>query len=509
MIDVKRIGRRIAEERKLVRHLSQEKMVEAMYDKLGVHWSQPDLSNIERAGTAIWDLAKLDKIADFFEIPLQNLLFGSGMEERMERYYGRHVEICNLSKEKPAKEHVRLLDIATGDKKFNENSIPHYGWGPYTVYALFEPLQIENSCAKCGPVRFDKFRFYAFFENSLVGAMLGTMTPVFSLMNMEHLGRLQGIVPASVLDIVDPARYLNPWLPLMMFAPTPEERAVHEASWFERLERLREHSGKPVYLVESVYVREDCRQKGMCRLMLDVLEHVFGQHTTWLNLEPTDGAELEIDCPAGGPAYTPSKLGQLSLNASIAEWLGFTVDPDLWTRRVAVDDGAGGTKLEERRVRKCAFKLPDYIREIVKDDGDLVERGRAVQSEAQKAQKEYSSMAGGVLDQDGMEEAYDGFDIIDGFRYGAFIVEVWYTLPSGAKRYCAAVRPKRGEPWCGVAETSFFRNGLDIAVLARYGTAAEAPAGARREALELAEEHCARLTPEMLVPAKRKEWEQA
>lgn len=53
MIDVKRIGRRIAEERKLVRHLSQEQMVEAMYGKLGVHWSQPDLSNIERACPAV------------------------------------------------------------------------------------------------------------------------------------------------------------------------------------------------------------------------------------------------------------------------------------------------------------------------------------------------------------------------------------------------------------------------------------------------------------------------
>ncbi|MCR5258441.1 MAG: helix-turn-helix domain-containing protein, partial [Desulfovibrio sp.] len=278
MIDVKRIGRRIAEERKLVRRLSQEKMVEAMYDKLGVHWSQPDLSNLERAGTAIWDLSKLDKIADFFEIPLQNLLFGSGMEERMERYYGRHMEIRNLSGEKPAKEHVRLLNAATGDKTFDESGIPHYGWGPYTVYALFEPLQIGGSGDPCGPVRFDRFRLYAFFENGMVGVLRGTMAPVFALMNMAHLGRLQQAVPLPVLDVVDPAQHLNPWLPLMMFAPAPEERAVHEAGFFGRLEQLREHSGKPVFLVESVYVREDCRQKGMCRLMLDVLEHLFGEH---------------------------------------------------------------------------------------------------------------------------------------------------------------------------------------------------------------------------------------
>ena len=131
MIDVKRIGRRIAEERKLVRHLSQEQMVEAMYGRLGVHWSQPDLSNIERACSAVWDLSKLDKLADFFEIPLQNLLFGSGMEERMAHYYGRRMEIRNLSREKPVKAHVRLMNAATGAKTFCENSIPHYGWRPY------------------------------------------------------------------------------------------------------------------------------------------------------------------------------------------------------------------------------------------------------------------------------------------------------------------------------------------------------------------------------------------
>ena len=509
MIDVKRIGRRIAEERKLVRHLSQEQMVEAMYGKLGVHWSQPDLSNIERACPAVWDLSKLDKIADFFEIPLQNLLFGSGMEERMAHYYGRRMEIRDLSREKPVKAHVRLMNAATGAKTFCENSIPHYGWGPYRVYALIEPLQMGKASDPCGPLRFERFRLYAFFEDgrdSMVGVMRGAMAPVFALMNMAHLGRLQSVVPPPVLDVVDPARRLNPWLALMMFAPTPEERAVHEAGFFGRLERLREHSGQPVYFIESVYVREDCRRQGMCRLMLDVLEYMFGQHAAWLNLEPTDGSEMEGDCPASGPEYTPSEIGQLSLNASIAERLGFLIDPELWTRRVAVGDGAGGTRLEERRVRKCAYKLPDYLREIVKDDGDLVERGRALQSEAQKAGKAWGAMAGRVLDgegqEEGQEEAASGFGVDSAIRHGAFISEAWYVLPNGARRYCAVVKPKRGKPWCGVAEKSFLEHGLDIDVLARYAAAARAPEGARRKALELAELHCQGFRPEGPVPAE-------
>lgn len=63
-LDYEKIGRRIAEERKHFRKVSQEKMAE----DLGMY--QADISNLERAksGSGIYDLHKLELIADYFGI---------------------------------------------------------------------------------------------------------------------------------------------------------------------------------------------------------------------------------------------------------------------------------------------------------------------------------------------------------------------------------------------------------------------------------------------------------
>ena len=66
MIDYEKIGRRIAEERKYIHKISQEKMAE----ELGMY--QADISNMEKAkkSSGINDLSKLDMIADYLGIPL-------------------------------------------------------------------------------------------------------------------------------------------------------------------------------------------------------------------------------------------------------------------------------------------------------------------------------------------------------------------------------------------------------------------------------------------------------
>lgn len=58
MVDYEKIGRRILEERKYLRRISQEKMAE----DLGMY--QADISNLEKAknGSGITDLSKLDSV---------------------------------------------------------------------------------------------------------------------------------------------------------------------------------------------------------------------------------------------------------------------------------------------------------------------------------------------------------------------------------------------------------------------------------------------------------------
>lgn len=72
MINATNIGKRIRKLRR-ERGLSQERMAEA----LGMY--QADISNLERAvsGSGISDLYKLDMIADYFGVPLVEILIGS------------------------------------------------------------------------------------------------------------------------------------------------------------------------------------------------------------------------------------------------------------------------------------------------------------------------------------------------------------------------------------------------------------------------------------------------
>ena len=72
MVDYEAIGRRIAEQRKYSLKVSQEKMA----DDLSMY--QADISNLEKAkkGSGITDLSRLDLIAEYFDMPLESLLFG-------------------------------------------------------------------------------------------------------------------------------------------------------------------------------------------------------------------------------------------------------------------------------------------------------------------------------------------------------------------------------------------------------------------------------------------------
>ena len=86
MIDFNAIGSRIKEERKYILKISQEKMAEDLF------MYQADISNIEKAksGSGIADLAKLDMIADYFNIPLETLLFGrEDKNVKKSREYGQ------------------------------------------------------------------------------------------------------------------------------------------------------------------------------------------------------------------------------------------------------------------------------------------------------------------------------------------------------------------------------------------------------------------------------------
>jgi len=173
MIDYEKIGQRILEQRKYLHKISQEKMAE----DLGMY--QADISNLENAksGSGITDLSKLELIANYFDIPLERLLFGLDREDEMEKYYGSAMEIRQNADEKRIKpEHKKALLKLAGEDPENISMLS-YDCGPYTVYALVEQ-QIELGDGDTMEEKLEhgfglsKFHFHSFNKNEVLAPML-------------------------------------------------------------------------------------------------------------------------------------------------------------------------------------------------------------------------------------------------------------------------------------------------------------------------------------------------
>lgn len=194
--------------------------------------------------------------------------------------------------------------------------------------------------------------------------------------------KLREMIPYQVLDISDAYRTLNPYWALYMFSENEKETEKYETKMIQRMDAIKSFKDLMILYVESIYVRDDCRNRGICRMLLDLLRKEWGNQILWVNMEPTCGAELVYEYSML-TNYTQSVLGQLNVNASMAEHLGFVVDPDTWHRKIETVDADGNVGVETMLVRKCAYYLPDFIREMIKDDGELVALGRAKQKVAQ------------------------------------------------------------------------------------------------------------------------------
>lgn len=382
MIDYVKIGKRITEERKYIRKFSQEKMAE----DLGMY--QADISNLEKAkkGSGITDLAKLDDIAAYFEIPIETLLFGR-TDKNMTKYYGDKMKLKEVKGHQKISQ-LRVIAKLTGLSK-EEIRARCFECGPYTIYGLIERQYHinsnsqfdENGKLQKATFTLDKLHLYAFFGIEVIAVMVVDITTIMEHLYQPSLKSLQQMIQGDVLDVTDVYRTLNPYWALWMLTPeeNSEKLEFYQTKGIERMNSLRKAGeNRPVLYIENCYVREDSRMNGIFRMLVDLLKQQFSGCIIWLNMEPTAGGELEKEY-TGMPCYTTSELGQLSLNASIAEKVGLTIDPDVWHREAETINAVGDMDIEVVLVRKCAYYLPLEIREILKDDGDLVAIGRAVQ----------------------------------------------------------------------------------------------------------------------------------
>ena len=359
MVDFEKIGRRIKEERKLNKRVSQERMA------LDLGMYQADISNLEKAksGSGIGDLYKLDLIADYFNIPLATLIFGME-EDKMVHYYGSKIQLKEIKKPDFDDEMKRTLELLSGFQNIWKGTRV-FECGPYKIY-VYPEQQITIGPGNFGAdrnqynakeFRLQKGHCYIMMDDNILGVM------VFSVVNTQAFIYRPSFEAYRdfLMEFTDPEdllRILNPYWALYKFSPD-EEKAQYQLPYLQRMDALHALGDVPVIMIESVYIREDCRRHGLFRLFLDLIKLLSPENSIlWLNLEPTSGEEM---CTEAGyyPDYTGSDLGQISMNASIAEKLGFTIDSKVDKREVVQEDDEGFSRSFLADVRTNAYKFSE------------------------------------------------------------------------------------------------------------------------------------------------------
>ncbi len=295
MLDYEKIGKRILEERKYLRRISQEKMAE----DLGMY--QADISNLEKAkaGSGITDLSKLELIAEYFDMPLETLLFGR-RQDQMEKYYGTKMQLKD-SKKKRTQKHNTILRKFLGsyDEKDIEaalDSVLSFECGPYVVYVFHEIQQLIAGVALTDDGTDNaliKVHVIVVYQDEVIGCTSAAATVVMQHVHVPSFEKLKMFIMPDIFDLDDTVMVLNPYRYMYQYSINEEEQKLYEDKMLNRMDELRgAGEGRVIYYVESAYVREDCRRNGIFRMMIDVLKKLSPGAMLWLSMEPTSGAEL-------------------------------------------------------------------------------------------------------------------------------------------------------------------------------------------------------------------------
>jgi len=377
MIDFEMIGKRILEERKYLHRISQEKMA------LDLGMYQADISNLEKAkkGSGISDLYKLDLIADYFEIPLESLIFGR-RQDKMEKYYGTKMLLKPFTGKLSAKHRALLRNLMGTGSKENTDAAPEnvsaYKCGPYMIYEAHE-FQFELSGSEPSENKnyLEKIHLYVIYQDEVIGCLTACVTTLMQHVFQPALEKLKTFIMPDIFELEDTLHVLNPYMLMYHNAITAEEEERYKDLMYQRMDELRKAGeNRTIFYVENAYVREDCRRNGIARMMTDVLKKADNGCIIRCSLEPTSGDELSSEY-AYFPSYEAADIGQINLNASIAELLGFMIDEKTVERQSRRVEEDGSVVTETVPIRRNAYLLPKQIRNLLKQDGDLTSQGRA------------------------------------------------------------------------------------------------------------------------------------
>ena len=473
MLDYEQIGKRIQEERKYLRRISQEKMAE----DLGMY--QADISNLEKAknGSGITDLSKLEMIAEYFDMPLETLLFGR-RQDQMEKYYGNKMQLKE-SRKKRSQKHNTLLMHLMGVSKDSEDAdqilenVRGLECGPYMIYVFSELQQIVS-----GPASEDglvnalmKAHICVVYQDEVIGCMSAGETSVMQHVHQPTFQKLKMLIMPDIFDLDDTLTVLNPYWLLFRNAVNEEEQQKILDKLLNRMDELRvAGEDRVIFYVESAYVREDCRHNGIFRMMIDVLKQLAPGAMIWLSMEPTSGSELTSEY-AYHTTYKSSELGQLNMNASIAEHVGFTIDSRTFDRLAERLEEDGSVVTETVPVRRIAYYLPKRIRSILSSDGDLVEHARA-----------RAKMMGNLDNKPQINDIFQSTWKQKGFFMSIKMDYPDETVFAFARGFTWASR------WLGVSKENPAPEGIDVETMEKYDRLEDAENSKYYFGLKVAEE---------------------
>ena len=339
MIDTQAIAQRIRDGRRHRRRVTQE----AFALELGINQSAvSDLENGKK-GSGIYDLNRLKLLAQGLNMDLRYLVFGMG-DDGLPRFCAldRFEVISTRRITKAHREHLQRL---SGEIDWKNRLISAREFSTYRMYVLESesetPIQ-ERLCV-------------VIFDDRIVAT---AKAKAFRVEALREVGRL--FKDESVYELIE--RRLNPFESLLTTADVETiERYTFEAE--ERHDALSVVDDEEVVVIDGLFVEEKLREHGLSRLMINVLGD-SEMTSVWLSLKPVTAL---IETIEGVPHYSAANLGQMTLNASIAERLGLTIEP----MREPVEVNAK----EETAVLPChawAYRLSHAL-EAITDDDELVQ----------------------------------------------------------------------------------------------------------------------------------------
>ena len=219
-----------------------------------------------------------------------------------------------------------------------------------------------------------KTHLYVVYQDEVIGCMTAYVTTVMQHIYQPAFEKMKTFIWPDIFDLDET---LNPYWLLYQYSLSEDEEEEFRTKMLQRMDELRgAGENRVIFYVENSYVREDCRRNGIFRMMVDVLKKLNASAIIWLSLEPTSGAELSTEYSYHA-TYEASELGQINLNASIAEHLGFTIDSKTVDRQAERIEEDGTVVVETVPVRRTAYFLPKKIRNILNGDSDLLAYARA------------------------------------------------------------------------------------------------------------------------------------